>query len=66
MSRKTLDAIPPKMAEDAAVNKEPLPLNIQNTNRLPMDNRTIAIVARDPETPGEEDRRTIKPLCAAG
>ena len=53
------DAIPPKMAGDAAVNKEPLPLDIDKYEPAP-DGRTIAIVARDPETPGEKKQKDDK------
>ncbi|HEY2465916.1 MAG TPA: prolyl oligopeptidase family serine peptidase [Steroidobacteraceae bacterium] len=53
------DAIPPKKAGEAPVGKEPIPLDIQKYEPAP-DGRTIAIIAQDPETPGEKKQKDAK------
>jgi dipeptidyl aminopeptidase/acylaminoacyl peptidase len=53
------DAIPPKKAGDAPVNKEPVPLDVDQYAAAP-DGRTIAIIAKDPETPGEKKQKDDK------
>jgi len=53
------DAIPPKKAGDAPVNKDPVPLDIDKYEPAP-DGRTIAIIAKDPETPGEKKQKDDK------
>jgi len=53
------DAIPPKKAGDAPANKDPVPLDIEKYEPAP-DGHTIAIVARDPETPGEKTQKDAK------
>jgi len=56
---KEPDAIPPRKADatDAAV--EPLPLEVDNFEVAPQA-RLIAVLARDPETPGEKKQKDEK------
>jgi dipeptidyl aminopeptidase/acylaminoacyl peptidase len=53
------DAIPPKKPVDAPANKDPIPLDIEKYEAAP-DGNTIAIIARDPETPGEKKQKDAK------
>jgi dipeptidyl aminopeptidase/acylaminoacyl peptidase len=53
------DAIPPKKAGDAAANKDPVPLDIEKYEPAP-DGRAIAIIAQDPQTPGEKKQKDAK------
>jgi dipeptidyl aminopeptidase/acylaminoacyl peptidase len=53
------DAIPPKKPGDAPVKKEPLALDVANYDAAP-DGRTIAILAQDPQTPGEKKQKDEK------
>jgi dipeptidyl aminopeptidase/acylaminoacyl peptidase len=53
------DAIPPKKAGDAPANKDPVPLDIEKYEPAP-DGRTIAIIAQDPQTPGEKKQKDAK------
>ena len=47
------DAIPPRKADAAAAKVEPVEIDVQSYQPSP-DGRWIAILARDPETPGEK------------
>jgi dipeptidyl aminopeptidase/acylaminoacyl peptidase len=53
------DAIPPKKASDPPVQRNPVPLDIDQYEPAP-DGHTIAIIARDPETPGEKKQKDEK------
>ena len=53
------DAIPPKKAGDAPVTKDPIPLDIEKYESAP-DGHTIAIIAQDPQTPGEKKQKDEK------
>ncbi len=53
------DAIAPGKKADASASSEPLPLEIDDFAPSP-DGRAIAIVARDPETPGEKKQKEDK------
>jgi dipeptidyl aminopeptidase/acylaminoacyl peptidase len=53
------DAVPPKKADEKPVRVEPLPLDVDDYEVSP-DGNTIAIIARDPETPGEKQQKTAK------
>jgi dipeptidyl aminopeptidase/acylaminoacyl peptidase len=53
------DAIPPKKPSDPPAQRDPVPLDIEQYEPAP-DGRTIAIVARDPETPGEKKQKDEK------
>ncbi len=53
------DAIPPKKAGDAPVTKDPIPLDIEKYEPAP-DGHTIAIIAQDPQTPGEKKQKDEK------
>lgn len=53
------DAIPPKKADDPPTKQEPLPLDVDQYEVAP-DGRNIAIIARDPETPGEKKQHDEK------
>ncbi|HEY2780779.1 MAG TPA: prolyl oligopeptidase family serine peptidase [Steroidobacteraceae bacterium] len=53
------DAIPPKKPGDAPVKKEPIPLDVASYAAAP-DGRTIAIIAQDPQTPGEKKQKDEK------
>jgi dipeptidyl aminopeptidase/acylaminoacyl peptidase len=53
------DAIPPKKPGDAPVSKDPIPLDIEKYEPAP-DGRTIAIIAKDPQTPGEKKQKDEK------
>ncbi|MBB6142491.1 dipeptidyl aminopeptidase/acylaminoacyl peptidase [Silvibacterium bohemicum] len=47
------DAIPPRKEESSPAKIEPLPIDVQNYDPSP-DGKWIAILAHDPETPGEK------------
>ena len=53
------DAIPPKKAGDAPANKDPVPLDVEKYEPAP-DGNTIAIIAQDPQTPGEKKQKEAK------
>jgi dipeptidyl aminopeptidase/acylaminoacyl peptidase len=53
------DAIPPKKASDPPLPKDPVPLNIDKFEPAP-DGHTVAIIAKDPETPGEKKQKDEK------
>jgi dipeptidyl aminopeptidase/acylaminoacyl peptidase len=53
------DAIPPKKAGDAPASKDPIPLDIEKYEPAP-DGHTIAIIAQDPQTPGEKKQKDAK------
>jgi dipeptidyl aminopeptidase/acylaminoacyl peptidase len=53
------DAIPPQKKSESAVTPDLLPLEIDDFEAAP-DGRSIAIVARDPETPGEKKQKEEK------
>jgi dipeptidyl aminopeptidase/acylaminoacyl peptidase len=53
------DAIPPKKAGDAPAGKDPIPLDVDKYEPAP-DGRTIAILAQDPQTPGEKKQKDEK------
>jgi dipeptidyl aminopeptidase/acylaminoacyl peptidase len=53
------DAIPPKKAGDPPVPQDPVPLDIDQYEPAP-DGHTIAVIARDPETPGEKKQKDEK------
>ena len=56
---KDPDAIPPRKADATEAAVEPLPLEVDDFEVAP-DARFIAIVARDPETPGEKKQKDEK------
>ena len=53
------DAIPPKKAGDPPASKDPIALDIEKYEPAP-DGRTIAIIAQDPQTPGEKKQKDEK------
>jgi dipeptidyl aminopeptidase/acylaminoacyl peptidase len=53
------DAIPPRKPSDPPVQRNPVPLDIDQYEPAP-DGHTIAIIARDPETPGEKKQKDEK------
>ncbi|HTD74739.1 MAG TPA: S9 family peptidase [Steroidobacteraceae bacterium] len=53
------DAIPPKKAGDAPVSKDPIPLDIEKYEAA-QDGHTIALIAQDPQTPGEKKQKDEK------
>jgi dipeptidyl aminopeptidase/acylaminoacyl peptidase len=53
------DAIPPKKPGDAPASKDPIPLDVEKYEPAP-DGRTIAIIAPDPQTPGEKKQKDEK------
>jgi dipeptidyl aminopeptidase/acylaminoacyl peptidase len=53
------DAIPPKKAGDAPAGKDPIPLDVEKYEPAP-DGHTIAIIAQDPQTPGEKKQKDEK------
>src|SRR5580698_5379252 len=53
------DAIPPKKAGDPPAPQDPVPLDIDQYEPAP-DGHTIAIIAKDPETPGEKKQKDEK------
>jgi dipeptidyl aminopeptidase/acylaminoacyl peptidase len=53
------DAIPPKKAGDAPVSRDPVPLDVDQYEPAP-DGHMIAIIAKDPETPGEKKQKDEK------
>ena len=56
---KEPDAIPPRKADATEAAVEPLPLEVDNFEVAP-GARYIAILARDPETPGEKKQKDEK------
>jgi dipeptidyl aminopeptidase/acylaminoacyl peptidase len=53
------DAIPPKKSSDLPVQRDPVALDIEWYEPAP-DGHTIAIIAKDPETPGEKKQKDEK------
>jgi dipeptidyl aminopeptidase/acylaminoacyl peptidase len=53
------DAIPPRKAGDPPAGKDPIALDIEKYEPAP-DGRTIAIIAQDPQTPGEKKQKDEK------
>ncbi len=53
------DAIPPRKPSDPPVRRDPVPLDIEWYEPAP-DGHTIAIIAKDPETPGEKKQKDEK------
>ncbi len=53
------DAIPPKKPSDPPVPRDPVPLDVDQYEAAP-DGRNIAIIARDPQTPGEKKQKDEK------
>jgi dipeptidyl aminopeptidase/acylaminoacyl peptidase len=53
------DAIPPKKPGDAPVSKDAIPLDVEKFETAP-DGRTIAIIAKDPQTSGEKKQKDEK------
>ena len=53
------DAIPPKKPSDPPAQRDPVPVDIDQYEPAP-DGRNIAIIARDPETPGEKKQKDEK------
>ena len=53
------DAIPPRKPSDPPVPKDPIPLDVDHYEPAP-DGHTIAIIARDPQTPGEKKQKDEK------
>ena len=53
------DAIPPKKVGDPPAPQDPVPLDIDQYEPAP-DGHTIAIIAKDPETPGEKKQKDEK------
>jgi dipeptidyl aminopeptidase/acylaminoacyl peptidase len=53
------DAIPPKKTGDAPVSKEPIPLDVEKYEPAP-DGHMIAVIAQDPQTPGEKKQKDEK------
>jgi dipeptidyl aminopeptidase/acylaminoacyl peptidase len=53
------DAIPPKKAGDPPAPQDPVPLDVDQYEPAP-DGHTIAIIAKDPETPGEKKQKDEK------
>jgi dipeptidyl aminopeptidase/acylaminoacyl peptidase len=53
------DALPPKTRDDPPVQHDPLPIDIDSYEASP-NGRSIAIVASDPQTPGEKNQRDKK------
>jgi dipeptidyl aminopeptidase/acylaminoacyl peptidase len=53
------DAIPPRKPGDPPVQRDPVPLDIDQYEPAP-DGHSIAIIARDPQTPGEKKQKDEK------
>ena len=53
------DAVPPRKADEPAASHDPLPLEVDSYEPAP-DGRAIAIIAKDPETPGEKKHKDDK------
>ena len=53
------DAIPPRKPNDPPAQRDPVPLDIDQYEPAP-DGRNIAIIARDPQTPGEKKQKDEK------
>jgi dipeptidyl aminopeptidase/acylaminoacyl peptidase len=53
------DAIPPRKPSDPPVQRGPVPLDVDHYEPAP-DGHTIAIIARDPQTPGEKKQKDEK------
>ncbi|MFT4111257.1 prolyl oligopeptidase family serine peptidase [Silvibacterium sp.] len=56
---KLPDAIPPAKADSSDTKVEPLPIDVENYAPSP-DGRWIALLAHDPETPGEKKAKDEK------
>jgi len=53
------DAIPPRKPDDPPVQHDPIPLDIEQFEPAP-GGHTIAIIAQDPQTPGEKKQKDEK------
>jgi dipeptidyl aminopeptidase/acylaminoacyl peptidase len=53
------DAIPPKKADDAPVKRDPLPIEVRDFEVSPTG-KIIALLADDPQTPGEKKQKEDK------
>jgi dipeptidyl aminopeptidase/acylaminoacyl peptidase len=53
------DAIPPKKPDDAPVKRDPLPIEVRDFEVSP-NGKIIALLAADPETPGEKQQKQDK------
>ncbi len=53
------DAIPPRKPSDPPAQRDPVPLDIDQYEPAP-DGHAIAIIARDPQTPGEKKQKDEK------
>ncbi len=53
------DALPPRKPSDPPLQHDAVPLDIDQYEAAP-DGRTIAIIARDPQTPGEKKQKDEK------
>lgn len=53
------DAAPPKQVDDPVAERDSLPLEVEDYEAAP-DGRAIAILAVDPETPGERKKKADK------
>jgi dipeptidyl aminopeptidase/acylaminoacyl peptidase len=53
------DAIPPRKADDAPAKKDPLPIEVSDFEVSP-SGKLIALLAADPETPGEKKQKEDK------
>ena len=53
------DAIPPHTKPEPTANRDPLPLDVDDFQAAP-NGRSIAVLARDPETPGEKKQKDDK------
>jgi dipeptidyl aminopeptidase/acylaminoacyl peptidase len=56
---KETDAIPPRKPDAAAAKAEPLPIEVDDYDVSP-DAHHIAVIAKDPETPGEKKQKDDK------
>jgi dipeptidyl aminopeptidase/acylaminoacyl peptidase len=53
------DAIPPRAKPEPPAARDPLPLDVDDFQAAP-DGRLVALLARDPETPGEKKQKDDK------
>ncbi len=53
------NAIPPKRADDKAEKVEPVEIDVVNF-RISPDGKTVALIANDPQTPGEKKEKDAK------
>lgn len=56
---RAADALPPHVNDDARANPEPIQLEVDDFWVAP-DAKHVAVLARDPETPGEKQQREAK------